>query len=263
MTLSYLGEFEVLGELYRDPSGVIYKARHTAIDRLVALKVPHGGSSPTPADRQRFLREAEAMARCQHPHVLQVYQVGEANGVLYMALQLVEGGSLADRLTTGRLPVAAAARLIALVADAAEHLHRGGLIHRDITPANILLGDSRDAPIEQCHPHLAGFWLCRHFDREPPLPGSVSGPALLPAHDIWGLGVTLYQCLTGRLPFKGATDEETLQLVMNAPPPPMRSLVPDLPAALEAICLRCLEKGPQRRYSTAAELAAALEQWRA
>jgi serine/threonine-protein kinase len=261
MSGSFFGSYQLLGELYRDRTGVVYRAHCPIRNRPFAIKVLLRGTAATPIDRQRFLREARAMASCEHPQLPQIYEVGESNGLLYLVQQLLEGGSLADRLLAGRLPPLEAVRLVALIAGAADHVHQRGLLHRDITPANILLDGTGDTPLEECRPYLAGFGLCRLRDDLTPTPGQQT-PTNTPAHDIWGLGATLYECLTGRPPFQGANDDETFDLILHAPPPPMRSLVPDLPQDLEGICLRCLEKEPQRRYASAAELAAVLERWR-
>jgi serine/threonine-protein kinase len=166
-------------------------------------------------------------------------------------------------------------RLLLPVVRAVEAVHRAGLLHRDVTPARVLLEGRPDTPLEQCRPYLAGFGLARILDGDQRLspsgaiggapgyqaPAPAQGTAVTPAADVWGLGVTLYQCLTGRLPFHGATPEETLRKAIAEPPAPPRSLVPDLDAGLEAACLRCLEKDPARRYPSAATLADDLERW--
>ncbi len=264
MTLSVRG-YDILGELYREGTGIVHKARHVVHDRLVALKVLPEESSADAAAHSRVRREAEAMARVTHPHILPIYDLGEQDGKPYLVMQLTEGGSLADRLAGGRLEPRTAVRLLFPITRGLEAVHQAGLVHSDVQPANIRLDGRPDTPLAQCKPYLAGFGLARVQHRGFP-PGAADrvpqqGNEIGPASDLWSLGVTLYLCLTGQLPFQGATSEETLHKTLHEPPPATRSLVPGLAPELEAICLKCLEKDPARRYPSAAALAHDLERW--
>jgi hypothetical protein len=261
----------VLEELGHGGMGIVYRARQVGLDRVVALKMLLLGAAAGPEDLARFRREAEAIARLRHPNVVQIYQVGEHNGLPYFSLEFCAGGSLA-RQTGGRpQPVLRAAELVATLARAVQAAHEAGVVHRDLKPGNVLL-DADGTP------KITDFGLAKKLDGAGGLtqtgvvlgtpsyvaPEACSGAKDVgPAADVWALGAILYELLTGRPPFRGATALDTLmQVVSEAPVPPSR-LRPGIPPALEAICLRCLEKDPGRRPASAAALAEELERFRA
>jgi serine/threonine protein kinase/WD40 repeat protein len=255
--------YEVLEELGRGGMGVVYLARQVGLDRVVALKVLPAGAHAGPEERARFWREAEAIARLDHPNVVHVYEVGEHNGLPYFSMELCAGGSLARRLAGGALPPEEAARLTAALARAVHAAHEVGVIHRDLKPANVLLaGDGT--------PKLTDFGLAKQLDAATGLTASgvvLGTPSYMapeqaggraqevgPAADVYALGAVLYACLTGRPPFQAATPLDTVLQVLSDPPVPPSQLRRRVPAALEAICLKCLEKEPRRRYASAAAL---------
>jgi WD40 repeat protein len=256
--------YEILGQIGRGGMGVVYRARHVGLDRVVALKVLLGGSHAGTAERDRFRREAQAIARLQHAHIVQVYDVGEHFGLAYLALEFVSGGSLSDRLDGRPWAPRAAAELVERLAGAVEAAHRRGIIHRDLKPANVLLGADGV-------PKVTDFGLAKHLDVETSLTptGAVVGtPGYMapeqaagktheigPGADVYGLGAILYELLTGRPPFRGKTPVETVLQVLHAEPMPPGRLRPDCPRDLETICLTCLNKEPQCRYLCAADLA--------
>jgi hypothetical protein len=226
---------------------------------------------PHPAERARFRAEAEAVARLQHPNIVQIHEVGEAAGRPFFALEYVAGGSLAERLAVQPLPPRDAARLIAALAEAMHLAHSRNLVHRDLKPANVLLAGEADTPAGQCQPKVTDFGLVRQLDADSgqTFDGVVMGtPSYMapeqaegrarsagPAADVYALGAILYECLTGRPPFAGATPLETLEQVRSREPAAPSSLNGQAPRDLETICLKCLRKEPERRYASAQELA--------
>jgi serine/threonine-protein kinase len=256
--------YEILQTLGRGGMGVVYKARQTALNRIVAIKVILSGYHAGPEAMQRFRTEAEAIARLQHPNILQVFDLGEQDGQPYLVMEFCGGGSLTRR--DGPMPPADAARLARTLAEAMQHAHSHGIVHRDLKPGNVLL--TADGT-----PKISDFGLAKRLDEGPGLThsGAILGtPAYMapeqaqgqkevgPATDVYALGAILYEILTGRPPHAGGSVLETLQRVVNEPPPSPRGLVPSLPRELEAIVLRCLEKDPARRYAGGGELAADL-----
>jgi hypothetical protein len=262
--------YEVEAVLGLGGMGVVYKARHLTLKRTVALKMLAAGH-PHPAERARFRAEAEAVARLQHPNIVQIHEVGEADGRPFIALEYVPGGSLTERLAGQPLPSRDAARLVAALAEAMHLAHSRNLVHRDLKPANVLLAGAIDAPVGQCQPKVSDFGLVRQLDAESgqTFDGVVMGtPSYMapeqaegrahaagPAADIYALGAILYECLTGRPPFEGATPLETLEQVRGREPAAPSSLNRQAPRDLETICLKCLRKEPERRYASAQELA--------
>jgi serine/threonine-protein kinase len=251
--------------------GVVYKARQLALNRVVALKMVLAGSHAGPEAVARFRAEAEAVARLQHPNIVQVHEVGEAGGLPFFSLEFVEGGGL-DRMLAGTpLPAGAAARMIEVLARAVHAAHERGVVHRDLKPANVLL--TADGT-----PKIADFGLAKRLDGEagPTRTGAVMGTpsymapeqagapgAVGPATDVYALGAILYEMLTGRPPFKAATALDTvLQVVSEEPVPPSR-LQPKVPRDLETVCLTCLRKDPARRYARALDLAEDLRRFQA
>jgi ABC-type amino acid transport substrate-binding protein/tRNA A-37 threonylcarbamoyl transferase component Bud32 len=267
------GSYELLEELDRGGMGVVYKARHTGLQRLVALKLILKGRLASPAEKRRFHTEARAVARLDHPNIVPIYDVGEHDGQPYFSMKLVEGGSLKDYLARGRGDLAAGVRLLVLVARAVQHAHEHSILHRDLKPGNILL-DSQERP------HVADFGLAKVVAGAEGTAESLtqSGTVLgtpgymapeqaaglkqpTPAVDVYSLGAILYELLTGQPPFRGANLLETLELTRSREPDRPRSLNPAVPRDLEVICLRCLDKDPACRYPTPAALADDLERW--
>ncbi len=264
--------YEILGELGRGGMGVVYKARHLKLGRVVALKMILAGGHAGAADLARFKTEAEAVARLQHPNIVQIFEVGEHGGLPFLSLEFCGGGSLDKKLAGTPLPPKEAAALVETLARAVQAAHDKGVVHRDLKPANVLL-------TEDSTPKITDFGLAKKLDADAgqTRTGAVMGtPSYMapeqaggktaemgPACDVYSLGAILYECLTGRPPFKAATTLETLQQVMADDPVPPRQLQPKTPRDLETVCLKCLEKQPGRRYGTAPELAEELRRFQA
>jgi len=280
--------YEILGTVGRGGMGIVYKARQVSLDRLVALKRLRAVGGRAVA-RSRI--EAEAVARLQHPGVVQVYQFIEHEGQAYLTLELVDGGSLGSRLNGRPQPPRDSAELIESIARAIHFAHLNGIVHRDLKPGNILLAskhefrdpkydrdekehehDSVSNPefrISDFTPKVADFGVAKKLtqDMGETLAGDVigtptymapeqaSGTIVGPAADVYSLGVVLYELITGRVPHQGPTPIDTLLLVRTAEPVPPRQLQPGIPRDLEVICLKCLAKEPARRYSSAVALA--------
>jgi WD40 repeat protein len=260
--------YEVLGELGRGGMGVVYKARQINADRLVALKMILAGGQAGPDLLTRFRTEAETIARLQHPHVVQVFEVGEHNGLPFFSLEFCLGGSLDKKLAGTPLPPQEAATLVEKLARGVQAAHEAKVLHRDLKPANVLLAADGTAKVTD-------FGLAKKLDAQGvTLPGVVMGtPSYMapeqargaaqelgPAVDVYALGAILYECLTGRPPFRAAMVLDTLRQVVSEEPVPPRQLNAQVPRDLETICQRTLAKEPARRYATARELAEDL--WR-
>jgi len=266
--------YEIIAELGRGGMGVVYKALHIELKRLVALKMILAGVHVGPKDLARFRSEAAAVASLQHPHIVQVYEVGEHEGRPYFSLEYVEGGSLAQKLTGQPLAPRWSAQLIDKLARTIHHAHQRGIVHRDLKPANILLqasenpaqGDKRDATI----PKITDFGLAKQLQG----PGVTQSGTVLgtpsymapeqalgrnrevgPAADIYALGAMLYEMLCGKPPFRAETSLDTMLQVASADPVPLSRLQPKLPRDLQTICEKCLHKEPWKRYPTAEALA--------
>jgi WD40 repeat protein len=276
--------YAILAELGRGGMGVVYKARQTQLNRLVALKMVLAGAHASAAELARFRAEAEAVARLRHPNIVQIYEVGEADCKPYFSLEFCEGGCLADQLGGTPLPPRDAGGLVEVLARAMAAAHQAGIVHRDLKPANILLasggreppegdgssGGSRP-PLAQYIPKVTDFGLAKKLNSgSGPTPsGAILGTpsymapeqaggqskAVGPAADLYALGAILYECLTGRPPFKAATAMDTMLQVLSEEPVPPRRLQPQVPADLETVCLTCLQKEPGKRYPSAAGLA--------
>jgi WD40 repeat protein len=269
--------YELLGELGRGGMGVVYKARHVALDRLVALKMILAGGHAGAQELARFRTEAHAVARLQHPNIVQIYEVGEQDGRPFFSLEFCAGGTLSSRLKGTPLPEREAAQLVALLARAMHAAHQAGVIHRDLKPANVLLADGSDKPVVECRPKIADFGLAKRLDVDrgqtateavlgtpsymAPEQAEGKGKAIGPPADTYALGAMLYELLTGRPPFKGTTLLDTLEQVVTFDPVALRQLQPKTARDLETVCLKCLQKEPAKRYASAEALAEDLERF--
>jgi WD40 repeat protein/serine/threonine protein kinase/tetratricopeptide (TPR) repeat protein len=275
--------YEIVEILGRGGMGVVYKARQVALKRLVALKVILAGGHTDAAGRERFRREAEAVARLQHPGIVQVYETGESGGLPYMSLELVGGGSLDKKLAGVPQPPRQAAGLVETVARALQAAHEAGIVHRDLKPANVLLSLSREPAVSggpalaggsrlnECGPKITDFGLAKQLEEGAGQThtGAIMGtPSYMapeqaegrvkdvgPRADVYALGAILYEALTGRPPFRGTTPWQTVLQVRDRGPVPPTQLQPGVPRDLETICLKCLQKDQARRYDSAHELA--------
>ena len=255
---------EILGLLGRGGMGVVYKARNKKLDRTVALKMILAGDAAGPSELERFRTEAKVIARQRHPNIVQIFEVGEHEGRPYLSLEFVEGGRLDHKLDGKPQPERDSARMVETLARAIHHAHGLGIIHRDLKPANILLTADGE-------PKVSDFGLAKKLGetRSQTKSGDVLGtPAYMapeqasgetrrigPPTDVYGLGAILYEILTGRPPFHAGTALGTLEEVRTREATPLRRLVPKIHRDLETICLKCLQKEPEKRYSTAATLA--------
>jgi WD40 repeat protein len=297
--LPHVAGYETLRVLGWGGMGVVYLAWQTGLARLVALKTVLAGAHVSPEQRARFHTEAEAAARLQHPDIVQIYEVGNADGQPYLAMEYVEGGSLAARLNGKPQPAPAAADLVARLAEAVHHAHQRGIVHRDLKPANILLREKRTTDhtentdkkkktnsssvpsvlsVVDFEPKITDFGLAKLLlgGVSQTATGAILGtPAYMapeqaggtapvgPATDVYALGTILYELLTGRPPFLATGVLETLEEVRRQEPVPPRRLVATVPRDLETICLKCLEKDPARRYESALALAEDLRRYAA
>ena len=264
------GDYELLEEIARGGMGVVYKARHSKLNRVAAVKMILGGQFSSANDLQRFYIEAEAAARLDHPGIVPVYDIGESNGQPFFAMKYIEGGSLSDKMPELRADPKFACRMLADVARAVHHAHQRGILHRDLKPANILID-------EVGNPLVTDLGLAKSTsdnDSNLTKTGAILGtPGYMPpeqaageesvttAADVYSLGAILYEAMTGRPPHKGSTPIDTVMSVLNDTPVEPRKLNPKVAPELELICLKCLERNPEDRYTSAAAVANDLESW--
>jgi serine/threonine protein kinase len=285
--------YNLLGFLGQGGMGVVYKARHVRLDRIVALKMLRSGDQAGATERARFHTEAQAAARLQHPNIVQIYEVGEANGQPYFCMEYIEGDSLTRLIDGTPWPAVRAAQLVETLARAIDAAHQAGIVHRDLKPGNVLLSFSRDAErsagaaalrsedsasrLNEATPKISDFGLAKMLGSNhsqtktesflgtpcyaAPEQAGAHNSAIGPHTDIYALGAILYELLTGRPPFRGTTVLETIRQVIEQEPAGPRLLNPSVSPDLEAICLKCLEKNPAARYASAADLAEDLRRW--
>src|SRR2546423_1839769 len=278
--LGELGDYELLEEVGRGGQGVVFRARQKSLNRIVALKVISWGQGASKAHLKRFRLEAEAAARLEHPGIVPIHEVGERDGSCYFSMKFVEGGQLdevarsatADSSSGARepMPIRRAVELIAKVARTVHYAHEHGILHRDIKPGNILLDVKGE-------PHLTDFGLARLVESESSVTHTLdvlgtpsymapeqavgNNAAVSSVTDVYGIGAVLYQLLTGQPPFAGGATYETIKLLLDTEPKKPRLLNPKIDRELSTICLKCLEKDPKRRYTSALALAEDLERW--
>jgi len=269
-TLADFGDYELLEEIGRGGQGVVYRAHQKSLNRTVALKVIGLGHWATQAHLKRFRLEAEAAASLEHPGIVPIHEVGERDGTCYFSMGFIEGDQLDEIAKSEVMPVRCAAELIAKVARIVHYAHEHHILHRDIKPGNILLDTKGE-------PHLTDFGLARLVETESTVTRTMevlgtpsymapeqavgNNARVTSATDVYGLGAVLYQLLTGHPPFAGGTTFETVRLVLDTEPRQPRLLNPKVDRDLATICLMCLDKDPQRRYSSALALAEDLERW--
>lgn len=256
--------YDIIGLLGRGGMGVVYQARDLQLNRLVALKMVLSGEHASPEQLERFRHEGQAVARLEHLNIVQVHAVGDWNGLPFLSMEYVGGGSLAGKLAGTPQPPRLAAALLQALARGMHHAHQAGIVHRDLKPANVLL-------TPQGTPKITDFGLAKQLDEKlgqtqsgavlgtpsymAPEQAAGHGKAIGPATDVYALGAILYEMLTGRAPFRGASMMDTLEQVRNQEPVPPHQLNAKVPRDLEVICLKCLQKEPARRYASAEALA--------
>jgi predicted Ser/Thr protein kinase len=268
--LKYFGDYELLEEIARGGMGVVWRARQTSLKRDVAVKMIRAGTLAGKEEVERFLREAEAAANLQHPNIVAIHEVGEHEGRHYFSMDYVAGRDLATIVKDGPLAPYVAARYVKIIAEAINFAHQRGVLHRDLKPQNVLI-DQADQP------RITDFGLAKLMKEESRLtqsgmlmgspsymsPEQAAGPHgdVGPASDVYSIGALLYELITGRPPFCGATALDTVIQVVDREPTPPRRLKGDVPLDLETICLKCLEKSRSARYPTARALAEDLERF--
>jgi serine/threonine protein kinase/WD40 repeat protein len=273
--IRYVGNYEILEEIARGGMGVVFKARQTRLNRIVALKMLLGSSLATPTAIRRFQHEARIAARLNHPRIVPIHEIGEFEGHPWYTMDYIPGNSLDGEVRLGPLDASRATRFVRQIAETVQFAHDQGVLHRDLKPANILLDSDGD-------PLVADFGLAKLIQKQDvegletlTATGQVIGtPSYMSPEqasgklgevsertDVWALGGILYACLTGRPPFAAATTVDTLLQVMRHEPVEPRELNPSIPRDLENICLKCLSKEPRHRYSSAVNLAEDLERF--
>jgi serine/threonine protein kinase/tetratricopeptide (TPR) repeat protein len=264
------GDYELLEEIGRGGQAVVYRARQKSLNRTVALKLIGLGQWSSTPHLKRFRHEAEAVASLEHPQIVPIYEIGERDGFCYFSMQFIEGGRLDQILKREPLSPRRAAELLVKIARTVQFAHAHGILHRDIKPGNILLDRNGE-------PHLTDFGLARLVEAESTVTRTLevlgtpsymapeqavgNNTAVSCATDVYGLGAVLYQLLTGHPPFAGGTTYETIKLLLDTEPRQPRVLNRKIDRDLSTICLKCLEKDPRRRYTSALALAEDLEHW--
>jgi eukaryotic-like serine/threonine-protein kinase len=264
-TPTSIDRYKILCELGRGAVGVVYHAWDPKLKRNVAIKRLRFGLDASDEELQRIRSEAEAIAHVRHEHVVQIFDIGEVDGQPFLTMEVCMGGSLANRLAGKPMPAKQAAELVQKIASAIEAAHENNVIHRDLKPSNVLLGNETE-----WNPKVTDFGLAKILDGGglntetgyvlgtptymPPEQASGNAKSATPAMDVYSLGAILYECLTGRPPFRGLTVPETLELVRNGEPISVRRLEPRVPIELETIAAKCLRKLPEQRYATARDL---------
>jgi tRNA A-37 threonylcarbamoyl transferase component Bud32 len=262
--IKYFGDYELLEEIAHGGMGVVWKARQTSLNRIVALKMIRAGALATESEVRRFHREAEAAANLQHPNIVAIHEVGQHNGQHYFSMDYVEGRDLGALVEREPLLARRAARYVQIIAEAIHFAHQRGTLHRDLKPQNVLI-DASDRP------RITDFGLAKLTSDDSRLTQSgvvMGSPSYMPPEqaagrvaeigpqsDVYSIGAILFELLTGRAPFQGSTPLSTLREVMESEPTGPRRLNPDVPIDLETICLKCLEKSRTARYHSARELA--------
>jgi tRNA A-37 threonylcarbamoyl transferase component Bud32 len=265
-----IGDYELIEEIARGGMGVVFKARHRVLKRVVALKMILSGQMAGASERERFRREAELAANLDHPHIVPIYEVDEDQGHCFFSMKLVDGGSLSKQASRYSADPRAIARLVSTLARAVDYAHSQGFLHCDLKPSNVLLD-------QHGTPYLTDFGLARRTGADSSLSGSgailgtpsymapeqatASRASLGPATDVYGLGAILYELLTGRPPFRAETVMETVVQVLERDPAPPGETKADIPREIESICLKCLEKSPKDRYPSARALADELDNY--
>lgn len=264
------GPFELLEEIGRGGMGVVYKARQIELNRIVALKMVLSSQFASEEEVRRFHVEARAAGSLKHPHIVAVHEAGQCEGQHYFTMDYIEGASLAEAIKRGTLPFDDAVCCLAAVARAVDYLHARNIVHRDLKPSNILLDEQR-------RPYVTDFGLAKVFadDHVATQTGMIAGTPsymapeqaagrqneITPRTDVYSLGAILYEVLTGRPPFREASPLDTLVQVLEGEPTLPRQVRGGVPRELEWICMKCLEKAPDRRYASATALAADLERY--
>jgi serine/threonine-protein kinase len=261
-----VSDYEILSELGRGAMGIVYEAKQISLGRTVALKMIMSANA-TGEELARFVSEAEAVAHLQHPNIVQIYQIGECLGRPFFSLEFVEGGDLEKKLKEGPLAWRDAAKMVSVLARAIHVAHDKGIVHRDLKPANVLLATDGT-------PKITDFGIAKRLDasnqtQDGKIIGSPSYMApeqatgrndlVGPRTDIYALGAILYDMLTGRPPFECDNTMDTLLQTIVGDVVPPRLLQPKLPSDLNVICLKCLEKEPDRRYESALALSLDLD----
>ena len=268
--IRYFGDYELLDEIGRGGMGVVYRARQRSLNRIVAVKLILSGRLASEQDLQRFQFEAEAAANLDHPGIVPIYEIGEHQGQHYFSMGFVDGMNLAEKAEESPLEPRIAAEYVKKIAEAIAFAHDKGVIHRDLKPSNVLIDSTGE-------PRITDFGLARRTDTDssitstgqilgtpsymPPEQVLAATKEVTPKADVYSLGAILYCLLSGRAPYQSASVPDTLLLVLASDPVPLRRLDPGIPEDLETICLKCLEKKPDQRYSTARDLAGDLQRY--
>ena len=267
--VKYFGNYELLEELSHGGMGVVYKAKQTGLNRIVALKMILSGQFASEDDVKRFKIEAEAAANLNHTNIVPIYEIGEHKDQHYFSMKLIESGDLSDVIDDLKTDYSIVVQIMIKSAQAIHHAHQRGIIHRDLKPQNIMIDKYGE-------PQITDFGIAKSIRDEHQLTvtGAVMGSPsymspeqanaekeITTSADIYGLGAILYHLLTGRPPFKEKTAMATMLKVVSEPATPLRKIKADIPEDLEIICLKCLEKNPEKRFSSAEELARDLQRW--